>query len=284
MRFPENRKVPTTDIELVQHACRIIEAATDTPLKLDDLSRELAVSPFHLHRLFKSITGLTPHQYAEGHRINKFKNQVKEGNDLTTALYNAGYGSVSRLYEVAAGHLGMSPASYRRGGQGKEIHYTIIDTWLGRMLVAATQQGICAVSFGDKDQQLFSFLQNEYPAATLKSDDQALNQWLTPLLEHLDGHRPHLALPLDLQSTAFKLRVWEELRLIPYGETRTYSEIANAIGRPKAVRAVANACATNPTAVVTPCHRVVRRDGSLAGYRWGIERKKALLDQENKNK
>ena len=186
--------------------------------------------------------------------------------------------------EVAASHLGMSPASYRRGGQGKEIHYTIVDTWLGRMLVAATQQGICAVSFGDEDPQLFSFLKNEYPAATLKPDDQTLSQWLTPLLEHLDGHRPHLALPLDLQSTAFKLRVWEELRLIPYGETRTYSEIASAIGRPKAVRAVANACASNPAAIITPCHRVVRRDGSLAGYRWGIERKKALLDKENKNK
>jgi AraC family transcriptional regulator, regulatory protein of adaptative response / methylated-DNA-[protein]-cysteine methyltransferase len=188
------------------------------------------------------------------------------------------------IYETASHHLGMTPSSYRKGEQGKEIFYTIVDTWLGRMLVAATQIGICAISFGENDRELLSFLKNEFPAAETKRDDQGLSQWLAVMIEHLDGQRPRLALPLDLHSTAFKLRVWEELRAIPYGETRTYTEIASAIGRPKAVRAVANACATNPVSLVNPCHRVLRRDGSLGGYRWGLERKKALLAKENQNK
>jgi len=267
-------------VEVVERACRLIESTIESPPSLEELGKALVISPSHLHRLFKAVTGITPHQYAAGQRLMKFKERVRQGDDLTTALYAAGYGSSSRLYENAASRLGMTPASYRRGGQGKEIFYVIMGTPLGRMLVAATGRGICAVSFGEDDEQLKGFLRNEYPAAILKQNDQALNGWVTALLDHLEGNQPHLALPLDLQATAFQLKVWEELRRIPYGETRTYAEVACAIGQPKAVRAVANACGANPTVLVTPCHRVVRSDGAPGGYRWGVERKQALLEKE----
>jgi AraC family transcriptional regulator, regulatory protein of adaptative response / methylated-DNA-[protein]-cysteine methyltransferase len=268
---------------LIQRACRIIDANIEQPPSLGDLSRQLNLSPSYLQRVFKAVTGLTPHQYAAGQRLKEFKSNVRAGEDLTTAMYAAGYGSSSRLYEKAPGSLGMTPASYRRGGQGMHIRYTIVDCYLGRMLAAATRQGVCAVSFGAGDAELEAFLRSEYPAAELERDDTFLKNWVDALVEHLSGARPHLDLPLDLQATAFQLRVWEELRKIPYGETRTYSEVAQAIGRPAAVRAVANACAANPAVIVTPCHRVVRSDGGLGGYRWGIERKKALLKHEQKD-
>jgi len=267
-------------VELIQRACGLIDANIEQPPALAALSQKLNLSSSYLQRLFKSVTGLTPHQYAAGQRLKQFKSNVKAGDDLTTAMYAAGYGSSSRLYEKAPGSLGMTPASYRRGGQGMEIHYTIVDSYLGRMLAAATRQGVCAVSFGKADAELEEFLRREYPAAVLERDDTFLKSWVDALVEHLAGTRPYLELPLDLQATAFQLRVWEELRKIPYGETRTYTEVAQAIGRPRAVRAVANACAANPAVIVTPCHRVVRSDGSLGGYRWGVERKKALLKHE----
>ena len=277
---PQEALALSARVEVVERACHLIESAVDSPPSLEKLGKALAISPSHLHRLFKAVTGLTPYQYAAGHKLKKFKERVKQGDDLTTALYEAGYGSSSRLYENAASRLGMTPASYRRGGKGKEITYVIVDTLLGKLLVAATSQGICAVSFGEDDEQLKGFLRKEYPAAVLRQDDQALNGWVTALLQHLEGKQPHLALPLDLQATAFQLKVWEELRKIPYGETRTYTEVARAIGQPKAVRAVANACGANPTVLVTPCHRVVRSDGSLGGYRYGVKRKQALLERE----
>jgi len=266
--------------EVIEKAMQVIDANVDTTLPLEALSQELHISPSHLHRLFKSATGLTPRQYAAGQRLEKFKAQVRGGQAVTEAMYEAGYSSSSRLYENAAGRLGMTPASYRRGGQGMDIRYTIVDTYLGRMLVAATAQGICAVSFGEEDASLESFLRSEYPAASLSRDDAAFKSWMDALLEHLEGVQPRLILPLDLQATAFQLRVWEELRKIPYGETRSYAEVARAIGEPKAVRAVANACASNPAAIVTPCHRVVRSDGQPGGYRWGMQRKQALLARE----
>jgi AraC family transcriptional regulator of adaptative response/methylated-DNA-[protein]-cysteine methyltransferase len=284
---PREALAQSARVDLVERACRLIESAVvdpaslDRPPSLEELGKALAVSPSHLHRLFKAVSGVTPHQYAAGLKLKKFKERVKQGDDLTTALYEAGYGSSSRLYENAASRMGMTPASYRRGGQGKAIAYVIVDSSLGKMLVAATGQGICAVSFGEDDAQLEAFLRDEYPAAILQPANETLAGWVEALLQHLAGDLPHLALPLDLQATAFQLRVWEELRKIPYGETRTYTEVACAIGRPKTVRAVANACGANPTVLVTPCHRVVRRDGSLGGYRWGVERKQALLDQEN---
>jgi AraC family transcriptional regulator, regulatory protein of adaptative response / methylated-DNA-[protein]-cysteine methyltransferase len=277
---PQEAMELSTRVELVERACRLIETAVDAPPSLEELGKALSISPFHLHRLFKSVTGLTPYQYAAGHKLKKFKERVKQGDDLTTALYEAGYGSSSRLYENAASRLGMTPASYQRGGQGKQIVYVIVDTPLGKMLVAATPQGICSVCFGVDHAQLLGRLKNEYPAAEIQHNDQALTEWVTALLQNLAGNQPHLALPLDLQATAFQLRVWEELRRIPYGETRTYTEVACAIGKPKAVRAVANACGANPTVLVTPCHRVVRSDGTLGGYRYGVERKQALLEKE----
>ncbi len=268
-------------VEVVRQATALIEADPEASPSLDELSRQLHLSPSHLHRLFKAITGLTPHQYVAGQRLSRFKAGVRAGRDVTTALYDAGYSSSSRLYESAADHLGMTPASYRRGGQGLSIRYVIVETFLGRMLVGATERGICAVSFGEEDERLEAFLRAEYPAAALQRDDVALGAWVRALVQHLEGRLPRLELPLDLQATTFRLRVWEELRKIPYGETRTYAEVAQAIGQPKATRAVANACAANPAAIVTPCHRVVRSDGQPGGYRWGAERKRALLARES---
>jgi len=267
-------------LEVIEKAMQVIDANIEVALPLEALSQELHISPSHLHRLFKSATGLTPRQYAAGQRLEKFKAQVRGGQAVTQAMYAAGYSSSSRLYEGAASRLGMTPASYRRGGQGMDIRFTIVDTYLGRMLVAATAQGICAVSFGEEDNDLEGFLRAEYPAASLSRDDVSFKSWVDALLEHLNGVQPRLALPLDLQATAFQLRVWEELRKIPYGETRSYAEVAKAIGEPRAARAVANACASNPAAIVTPCHRVVRSNGQPGGYHWGASRKQALLAHE----
>ncbi len=281
---PQAAFLPDHSSEIVQRACQILDENLAEPLSLTGLAQELHLSPSYLHRIFKAVTGLTPHQYTLGKRVEQFKAGLKDGKDVTTALYDAGFSSSSRLYEGAAGRLGMTPTTYRRGGQGMSIHYTIVDTYLGRMLVAATAQGICAVSFGDQDARLAAFLKQEYPAAEIEHDGENLNAWAQTLLAHLEGSQPDLALPLDLQATAFQQRVWAELRKIPYGETRSYAEVAGAIGQPQAVRAVAQACARNPAVLVTPCHRVVRSDGSLGGYRWGIQRKQALLGREKSRK
>lgn len=199
---------------------------------------------------------------------------------MTTALYETGYGSSSRIYEKAPAHLGMTPATYRRGGAGMQIIFTIVDSPLGRLLIGATQRGVSAVYLGEDDDHLRRALRSEYPRADLREERGTLRNWVAPLLDHLRGAAPHLELPLDIQATAFQRRVWEELRRIPFGTTRTYTQIARAIRRPAAVRAVARACATNPVSIVVPCHRVIREDGSLAGYRWGLHRKKALLENE----
>ena len=281
---PRQALNPDSQVELVTRACRLMEANLGESLTLNELGRQLSVSPYHLHRMFKAVTGVTPHQFAAAHRVKEFKTQIKGGSDLITAMVEAGYSSNSRLYENAAGQLGMTPASYRRGGSGLQINYTIVNSSLGRLLVAATGRGICAVSFADEDARLEAFLKSEYPAANLKRDDILLKEWVNTILEYLDGSHPNLDLPLDVQATAFQLRVWEELRRIPYGETRTYSQVAQAIGQPEAVRAVGHACAVNPAALVTPCHRVVRTDGGLGGYRWGLERKQALLAKEQSQK
>jgi AraC family transcriptional regulator of adaptative response/methylated-DNA-[protein]-cysteine methyltransferase len=195
-------------------------------------------------------------------------------------LYEAGYGSSSRLYENAGGRLGMTPATYRRGGRGVRINYTIAQCPLGRLLVAATEKGVCAVRLGDSDKELEAALRTEYSEAEITRDDKSLGEWVGALVDHLRGKHPRLDLPLDVQATAFQWSVWQKLKEIPYGSTRSYSEVARAIGRPSAVRAVARACATNPVALVIPCHRVVRENQSLGGYRWGIERKRALLERE----
>ncbi|HET7035953.1 MAG TPA: bifunctional DNA-binding transcriptional regulator/O6-methylguanine-DNA methyltransferase Ada [Thermomicrobiaceae bacterium] len=265
---------------LAERARRWIEAHGDEPFTLARLGRELGVSPAHLQRTFTAAFGVSPRQYAEARRFQAVKERLRAGDDVTRALYDAGYGSSSRFYEQANGQLGMAPGAYRRGGQGVSIAYTIVDCPLGRLLVAATARGICAVSLGVSDEALETFLREEFPAAEIERDDAALRDPAAKLLAHLDGRQAALDLPLDVSGTDFQRQVWETLRMIPYGETRSYAEVAEAIGQPRAVRAVARACGSNRAALVIPCHRVVRSDGSLGGYRWGVERKEALLSTE----
>ena len=296
------RAFPMRDarIETVARVCREIEARiladpgmdvrSDTQLTLAALSTPVGMSPHQLDRAFRSAMGITPRQYADAQRMRRLKSRLKRGDNVTTALYEAGFGSSSRLYERAPSHLGMTPAAYGRGGAGMKIHYAIVGSPLGRLLVGATDRGISALYLGESDGALRAALRKEYPSAELISDARGrretnrgnLGEWVTQILAHLRGQEPHLDLPTDVQATAFQRRVWEELRKIPYGATKTYTEVARAIGRPAAVRAVARACATNPVSVVVPCHRVVRQDGNLAGYRWGIQRKRELLESEGK--
>jgi AraC family transcriptional regulator, regulatory protein of adaptative response / methylated-DNA-[protein]-cysteine methyltransferase len=291
---PRSVRIHDERIDAVARICRQIdvqifadsanEDETSAGLTLASLSSRAQMSPDQLERAFRKAMGITPKQYADAQRMRRLKAHLKEGDDVTTALYEAGYGSPSRVYERAQAHLGMTPATYGRGGAGMRILYTIANSPLGRLLVGATERGISALYIGSSDAALRAALREEYPHANLQSDEAGraavLGRWVTQILAHLRGQEPHLDLPTDVQATAFQRRVWEELRRIPYGTTRTYSEIARAIGNPSAVRAVARACATNPTSVVVPCHRVVRADGNLAGYRWGIGRKQALLAKE----
>ena len=275
---PENATNPQSD--LVHRVCHYIDRHLERPLTLATLSEAINISPHHLQRTFKRIMGITPRQYTEARRLSGLKAQLKEGQTVTTALYETGYGSSSRLYEQASTKLGMTPATYRRMGKGMHINYTLTDCSLGRLLIAVTERGLCAISLGNSDAELVAALLEEYPAAEFYRDDVNLCIWVQNLLAHLNGKQIHLDLPLDFQATTFQWRVWEELRAIPYGSTRSYSEIAKAIGHPKAVRAVARACATNPVSLVIPCHRVIRGDGSLGGYRWGLERKQVLIQEE----
>jgi AraC family transcriptional regulator, regulatory protein of adaptative response / methylated-DNA-[protein]-cysteine methyltransferase len=278
----------------VARVCREIEAQIDAdggmpangdasgaPLTLRTLSSTAGMSAHQLERAFRSVMGISPRQYADARRMRRLKSRLRKGDDVTTALYDAGFGSSSRLYERAPAQLGMTPATYRQGGAGMKIHYTIVASPLGRLLVGATDRGISALYLGKDDGPLESSLRKEYPRAEIQRDRNGLEGWVGKILEHLRGREPNLDLPTDVQATAFQRRVWEELRKIPYGTTRTYSQVARAIGKPKAIRAVARACATNPVSVVVPCHRVVREDGNLAGYRWGLERKLALLEHES---
>ncbi len=262
---------------LVRQACEYIEQHYEDAPTLSDLSAHLAVSPFHLQRIFKRIVGVSPRQYAEACRLSQFKAQLKKGEMVTRALYDAGYGSSSRLYP---GQLGMTPTEYQKGGKGMQIKYTAAKSKLGYVLVATTERGVCFVSLGDAVAMLEAALVEEYPAAEIRRDGESRSQWLSAILNYLEGQPMPSDLPVDVQATAFQRRVWEALRAIPYGSTRTYSEIARSLGHPQAARAVARACATNPVPLIVPCHRVVRTDGGLGGYRWGLERKRALLDQE----
>ncbi len=270
------------EADMAERLCRYIEAHLDERLTLEAMGTHINLSPQHVQRVFKRALGITPRQYADAHRIGQFKARLKEGDSVTQALYDTGYSSSSRLYERAPEQLGMTPAAYRKGGQGMNIHYTITGCPLGYMLVAATERGICAVSLGDSPEFLESELHTDFPAATISDNEPDLGEWVNTILDYLNGQEPHLELPLDVQTTAFRWRVWQALQAIPYGETRSYSQIAAAIGNPKAVRAVGSACANNPVSLVIPCHRVVREDGSLGGYRWGLERKTAILEQEKR--
>ena len=281
---PRRARTEDPQIELVRQICHAIDEHDEEPTTLKTLSAETGVSAPHLQRTFKAVMGITPRQYAESHRLKQFKSNVKNGASVTDAMYDAGYGSSRGLYEKSSARLGMTPATYGRGGRGMRIIYTIANCSLGRLLVAATERGVCSVALGDADADLERALLAEYPNASIDKKDTvispSLNLWLSKVLEHLNGKTSRVDLPLDLQATAFQWRVWEELRAIPLGETRSYQDIAKAIGKPKAVRAVASACAGNHVALVIPCHRVIREDQSLGGYRWGLERKRKLLKGE----
>lgn len=265
--------------QYVLRARQLLDSAEGV-MTLAELSKRVGLSPFHLQRLFKRATGLSPREYQSARRMQQVKTELRKAGDVTTALYGAGFSSPSRLYEKSDQQLGMTPGAYRRGGAGATIMFATAPTPLGRMLVAATERGLCAVRFGESVTELERSLRNEFHAATLHRDDAAMRHYIEPLLASLGGERTMIDLPLDVRATAFQKKVWQTLQRIPRGETRSYTEIARAIGDPKAVRAVARACASNPVALAVPCHRVVRSDGNLAGYRWGIERKKKLLEGE----
>jgi AraC family transcriptional regulator of adaptative response/methylated-DNA-[protein]-cysteine methyltransferase len=278
---PKDNATTNPQVEMVRRACALIEELQkEGSVDLTTLGTRLGVSSFHLQRTFKSIMGVTPRQYAEARRISGFKASVREGDSITAAMYDAGFGSSSRLYERATAELGMTPATYARGGRGLAVNYAVAACPFGKLLVAATEKGICAVRLGDSATVLETDLRNEFPAAHIERHNEPLGEWVREIIQHLEGGRPNLELPLDVRATAFQRQVWEVLQKIPYGSTRSYGEVAQAIGRPTAVRAVARACATNPVALVIPCHRVIREDKSLGGYRWGLERKKKLLAQE----
>lgn len=276
---PAAENSPNPNAELVVRACELIEDNRDGEISLEFLAAELNVSPSHLQRTFKNALGVSPKEFADAQKFGDFKKQVRQ-TDLTTAMYDSGFGSSRALYEKANEQLGMTPATYKRGGKGARINFATAETSLGKLLVAATEKGICAVAFGESDAELAENLFKEFPAAEIKSDEGNLQAFVQAIVENLDGRRDSLDLPLDLQATRFQLQVWAELRRIPRGETRSYKQIAEQIGNVKAVRAVARACATNPVALVNPCHRVVGSNGELSGYRWGVERKSLLLEKE----
>lgn len=277
---PRNASTKDPQIELVRRVCRLLEDAEVETTTLAALSKQTGVSSFHLQRTFKKVMGVTPRQYADASRVSRFKGGARNGKSITTAMYDAGFGSSSRLYEQAASQLGMTPATYGKGGRGAIINYAIVKCSLGGLLVAATSKGVCSVKLGDSVFVLEADLKQEFPAAELHRDEKRLSEAVRAVVDHLEGRAAHIDLPLDIQATAFQRQVWEQLRSIPSGQTSSYSEVARAIGQQKAVRAVARACATNPVALVIPCHRVIRGDKSLGGYRWGLDRKKRLLETE----
>ena len=283
---PECAEPVDPRVATVRTVCRAIEARDEGVPTLDELGALVGVSPHHLQRLFKAVIGVSPRRYAEAVRLGRLKQSLREGEPVTLALYGAGYGSSSRLYEKAPAHLGMTPASYARGGRGARIAYTIVAhdrmAALGRLLAAATDRGICMVALGDTEAFLEEELRAEFPEAQIRRDDDALAGPVGAVLDLADDTAPHVDLPLDIRATAFQWRVWEQLKHIPRGETRSYGEIAAALGQPGAARAVGRACATNPVSLVVPCHRAVGGDGRMHGYRWGVARKKALLERESR--
>ena len=279
LRCKPNELARESEATLLRDACRAIEEEPSQQIQLAALAGKTGISPARLRRLFLNGLGVTPRAYADAIRLRSLKAQLQKGDNVTNALYEAGYGSSSRVYEGSNTKLGMTPATYGRRGSGVVIGYTIAPSPLGRLLVAGTERGIAAVFVGDRDETLESALRREFPEAVIRRSRE-LSSWVESIVRHLSGQQPRLELPLDIRATAFQRRVWEELQRIPYGETRTYREIARALGRPTAARAVARACATNPVSIVIPCHRIVRGDGGLGGYRWGIERKQRLLETE----
>lgn len=277
---PTTAKPVDAAAERARQACRLIEAQADSPPSLTDLGRQLRTDPTHLQRSFKQRTGISPRQYADAVRMAKLKRGLRQGVGVLAAQAEAGYGSSRALYERAGQQLGMTPATYGRGGKDVDIAYTITACPLGHLLVAATDKGLCSVMLGDNENALAAALAAEYPRAARTRDAGRLTAWVQTIVRHLEGREPHIDLPVDVRATAFQRQVWQALQAIPYGQTRSYAEVAAALGNRSAVRAVARACATNPVALAIPCHRVVGSDGSLTGYRWGVERKRKLIAKE----
>lgn len=285
---PRDEAAGDPQLARVREACQVIarqlEDGFDGPPSLDDLAAAVGGSPHHLQRTFTRLIGISPAAYADALRMARLRGALKEGNGVSGAIYEAGYGAASRVYERAAEHLGMTPASYARGGRGAEIAYTIAVSPLGPLLVAATNSGVCFLSLGDDAAALEAALEAELPEAELRRDDVVLADWVAAVVGYLEGRLPHPRLPLDVQGTAFQRRVWQELMEIPTGLTVSYSELARRVtGKGSGRRAVARGCATNPVAVLIPCHRVQREDGSLGGYRWGLQRKRRLLEAERRH-
>jgi len=266
--------------DLVRRAASFIDDYEGGVPSLAEIARAAGASPYHVQRTFSAVMGISPRAYAEALRAGRLRDRLRAGDDIAGALYEAGYGAPSRVYEKSDAHLGMTPATYRKGGAGATIGYTCADSPLGRLLVGATARGIAFVALGDSDAALEADLRAEFPAARLTRDDAGLGRWLATLLDFLAGQTCALDLPLDVCATAFQWRVWRALTDIPFGQTRTYKEIAEALGEPGAARAVGRACATNPAALVVPCHRALASDGAMRGYRWGLERKRRLLALE----
>jgi AraC family transcriptional regulator of adaptative response/methylated-DNA-[protein]-cysteine methyltransferase len=265
---------------LVGRAARLLAENSEGGLRISELAARLGTSAAKLRRAFLQTTGLTPRELGNAARLTRFKKLLRGGRSITEALYETGYGSSSRVYERSNAQLGMTPAAYRKGGKNMKIEFSIAKSALGKVLVATTERGVSAVYLGDAEQPLVAELKKEYPRAEIAPAADSDQRWVREIVERIAGKPPHMDLPLDLQATAFQRRVWQELQRIPRGTTRTYSQVARALGRPKAVRAVARACATNPVSIVVPCHRVIREDGNLAGYRWGLSRKEQLLERE----
>lgn len=280
---PKQVDVVDEQAKIVQQLCEHMQSKLDEALTLETLGQAVGWSPYHLQRTFKQVMGITPRQFAEAQRMAHFKTQLQAGVSVTTASLEAGFNSPSSLYAQTEAHIGMTPTAYQKGGVNMTIFYDVVECPLGYLLLAITERGVCRVSMGTDERALIEQLITEFPAAESERDSGYLSDAIEQVLAYLNGWQPHLDLPLDLRLTAFQQRVLQELTRIPYGETRTYGEIAKAIGKPKSARAVGRACATNPVPLVLPCHRVVGSTGKLTGYAFGTERKQYLLDMERTN-
>src|SRR5215207_992558 len=276
---PTEGSVAERHIAAIGRACALIRNSESLP-SLSELAESAGISRYHFHRVFKQITGATPREWGKAHRLGRFAERLDAGDSIAGAAYAAGFGASSRAYEAAPNGLGMTPGARRRGGKGETIGYTMVSTWLGWALVAATERGICMTALGDDRARLEAELRQRFPAAELVAADRKLAAWAERIVRYITRPQEQPDLPLDISGTAFQAQVWRALQKIPPGQTATYTEIAAALGRPTAVRAVARACASNKLAVLVPCHRVIGKDGELTGYRWGVERKRALIARE----
>jgi AraC family transcriptional regulator of adaptative response/methylated-DNA-[protein]-cysteine methyltransferase len=276
---PTDGTAASRHVAAVERACALLRNSDAIP-SLAELAAAAGISPFHFHRVFKQITGATPRDYARTHRLGRLADKLETGQPVTEAIYASGFGSSSRAYDSAPAGLGMTPGARRRGGAGQTIRFVTVETPLGWALVAATERGICMTALADNRERLEANLRQRFPAAELIAEDAGLRDWADRIVHFITAPDRNLDLPLDIQGTAFQARVWRALQKIPLGKTASYTEIAAALGQPKAVRAVAQACAANKLALIVPCHRVIRSDGELGGYRWGLERKRELLARE----